>query len=165
MSSKSGGAKKRKGQDGKRIIADNRRARYDYTIDEVFEAGIQLRGTEVKALREGKASLGEAYAEVKEGEAILVNAFIPEYLQANRFNHEPRRPRKLLLHRREIDKLAAAIQRKGMTLIPLKLYFNDQGLVKVELGLAHGKKLADKRQTERDRSWQRDKARLLRERG
>lgn len=165
MSSKSGGAKKRQGQDGKRIIADNRRARYDYTIDEVFEAGIQLRGTEVKALREGKASLGEAYAEVKDNEAILVNAFIPEYLQANRFNHEPRRPRKLLLHRREIDKLAAAIQRKGMTLIPLKIYFNDQGRVKVELGLAHGKKLADKRQTERDRSWQRDKARLLRERG
>ncbi|MBN4051855.1 SsrA-binding protein SmpB [Parvibaculum lavamentivorans] len=165
MSSKSGGAKKRGVIDGKKVIADNRKARYDYTIDEVFEAGIVLRGTEVKALRDGKASLGEAYAEVKNAEAFLVNAFIPEYLQANRFNHTPRRPRKLLLHRREIDKLAASIQRKGMTLIPLKLYFDDVGRVKVELGLAHGKKQADKRQTDKDRSWQRDKARLMREKG
>lgn len=165
MSSKSGGAKKRGVVDGKKIVADNRKARYNYSIEEVFEAGIQLRGTEVKALREGKASLGESYAEVKNDEAFLVNAFIPEYLQANRFNHEPRRPRKLLMHRREIDKLAAAIQRKGMTLVPLKIYFNEKGRVKIELGLALGKKNVDKRQTEKDRTWQRDKARLMRERG
>lgn len=165
MSSKSGGAKKRGVVDGKTIVADNRKARYNYSIEDVYEAGIQLRGTEVKALREGKASLNEAYAEVKNGEAFLVNAFIPEYLQANRFNHEPRRPRKLLMHRREIDKLAAAIQRQGMTLVPLKIYFNKTGRVKIELGLAQGKKNVDKRQTEKDRSWQRDKARLMRERG
>ncbi|CAJ1412047.1 unnamed protein product [Effrenium voratum] len=165
MSSKSGGAKKRRGEDGKKIVADNRKARYDYSIDDVFEAGIVLRGTEVKALREGKASLGEAYAEVKDGEAFLVNAFIPEYLQANRFNHEPRRVRKLLLHAREIEKMGASVQRKGMTLIPLKIYFNDKGRVKIELGLAQGKRQADKRQTEKDRSWQRDKARLMREKG
>jgi SsrA-binding protein len=165
MSSKSGGAKKRGVVDGKKIVADNRKARYNYSIEDVYEAGIQLRGTEVKALREGKASLGESYAEVKDGEAFLVNAFIPEYLQANRFNHEPRRPRKLLMHRREIDKLGAAIQRQGKTLVPLKIYFNETGRVKIELGLAQGKKNADKRQTEKDRSWQRDKARLMRERG
>jgi len=165
MSSKHGGAKQRGVVDGKKIVADNRRARYDYTIEDVFEAGIMLRGTEVKALREGKANLGDAFAEVKDGEVFLVNAFIPEYLQANRFNHTPRRPRKLLMHRREIDKLAASIARKGMTLIPLKIYFNEAGRVKIELGLAHGKRQADKRQTEKDRSWQRDKARLMRERG
>jgi len=165
MSSKHGGAKQRGVVDGKKIVADNRRARYDYTIEDVFEAGVMLRGTEVKALREGKANLGDAFAEVKDGEVFLVNAFIPEYLQANRFNHTPRRPRKLLMHRREIDKLAASIARKGMTLIPLKIYFNDTGRVKIELGLAHGKRQADKRQTEKDRSWQRDKARLMRERG
>jgi len=119
----------------------------------------------VKSLRDGKASLGEAYVEVRNGEASLLNVNIPEYLQANRFNHEPKRPRKLLLHRREIDKLGAAIQRQGMTLIPLRLYFNAEGRIKVELGLAHGRKMADKRQADKERSWQRDKARLMRERG
>ncbi|MBG52965.1 MAG: SsrA-binding protein SmpB [Alphaproteobacteria bacterium] len=165
MSSKAGGAKKRNATDGKRIIADNRRARHDYTIEDVFEAGISLQGSEVKSLRDGKASLGEAYVEVRNGEASLLNVNIPEYLQANRFNHEPKRPRKLLLHRREIDKLGAAIQRQGMTLIPLRLYFNAEGRIKVELGLAHGRKMADKRQADKERSWQRDKARLMRERG
>ena len=165
MSSKSGGAKKRGVQDGKRIIADNRKARYNFAIEEVFEAGLQLTGTEVKSLRNGQASLVEAYAEVKDGEAFLVNAYIPEYLQANRFNHETKRPRKHLLHRREIDKLGASIQRKGMTLVPLRLYFNAEGRVKIEIGLAAGKKQADKRQTEKDRTWARDKARLMRDRG
>ena len=166
MSSKSGGAKKRRGADeGRRVIADNRKARYNYSISDVYEAGIMLAGTEVKALRQGQASLNEAYAEVKDGEAFLVNAFIPEYLQANRFNHQTRRPRKLLLHRREIEKLSSAVQRQGMTLVPLKIYFNEQGRVKVEIGLASGKKMADKRQTEKERSWKRDKARLMREKG
>ncbi|MEQ9517916.1 MAG: SsrA-binding protein SmpB [Parvibaculum sp.] len=165
MSSKAGGAKKRSSNDGKRIIADNRRARHDYTIEAVFEAGISLQGSEVKSLRDGKATLGEAYVEVRNGEASLLNVNIPEYVQANRFNHEPKRPRKLLLHRREIDKLGAAIQRQGMTVVPLRMYFNDQGRVKVELALAHGRKMADKREASKERSWQRDKARLMREKG
>ncbi|WP_420558901.1 SsrA-binding protein SmpB [Tepidicaulis sp.] len=164
MSSKAGGAKKRKDESGK-IVADNRKARHNYFIKDTYEAGIMLTGTEVKSLRTGAASLGESYAQIKNGEVYLINAHIPEYLQANRFNHAPRRPRKLLLHAREIAKLSDAVNKQGMTVVPLRLYFNDRGIAKVELGVAQGKKMADKRQTEKDRSWQRDKARLLREKG
>ena len=164
MSSKAGGAKKRKDESGK-IVADNRKARHNYFIKDTYEAGIMLVGTEVKSLRTGAASLGESYAQIKNGEVYLINAHIPEYLQANRFNHAPRRPRKLLLHAREITKLSDAVNKQGMTVVPLRLYFNDRGIAKVELGVAQGKKMADKRQTEKDRSWQRDKARLLREKG
>jgi len=155
----------KKKDDGFKIIADNRKARYAYAIDETLEAGIMLVGSEVKSLRGGKSTISESYAQAKDGELFLVNAYIPEYTQASRFNHEPRRVRKLLVHKREAAKLAAAIQREGMTLIPLKLYFNAKGRAKVELGIAKGKKLHDKRETEKNRDWQRDKARLLRNRG
>ena len=165
MSSKSGGAKRRSGDAGRRIVSDNRKARHNYELGDIVEAGLQLVGTEVKSLREGKASLNEAYAGEKGGEMFLYNAFIPEYEQASHFNHEPRRARKLLLHRREIERLAAAVQREGMTLVPLKIYFNERGIAKVELALGRGKKLHDKRQAEKDRSWSREKARLLREKG
>ena len=164
MSSKSGGAKKKEA-DGRKIIADNRKARYNYSIVDTYEAGIELKGSEVKSLRGGQASLNEAYAQAKGNEITLLNAYVPVYAQANQFNHETRRPRKLLLHRREIDKLSQAVLRQGMTLVPLKMYFNARGRVKVELGLAQGKRLADKRETEKERSWQRDRARVLRERG
>jgi SsrA-binding protein len=165
VSSKSGGAKRSQKDAGKRVVADNRRARYDYEIVEVLEAGLQLFGSEVKSLREGKASLGEAYASREDGELYLLNGYIPEYLQSGRFNHEPKRRRKLLLHRKEIDRLAAAVQRDGMTLVPLKLFFNDRGIAKLELALAKGKKMHDKREVEKERTWNREKARLLRERG
>lgn len=144
-----------------RVVADNRKARFEFEIGEVFEAGIELRGTEVKSLRHGRTNLGESYAGEHGGEIFLYNAYIPEYLQANRFNHETKRPRKLLLHRRQINKLIGAVQRDGMTIVPLKLFFNDKGYVKCEIALAKGKKLHDKRQTEKDRDWNREKARLL----
>ncbi len=165
MSSKSGGAKKARKEPGRTVVADNRKARFNYEITETFEAGLQLVGTEVKSLREGKASLGDSYAGETGGELFLINAYIPEYQKASRFNHETRRPRKLLMHRREIGKLAGAVQRDGMTLVPLKLYFNERGIAKLELALARGKKVHDKRQAEKDRTWSRDKARLMRERG
>jgi SsrA-binding protein len=165
VSSKSGGAKRSHKDAGKRVVADNRRARYDYQIVEVVEAGLQLFGSEVKSLREGKASLGESYAGQEDSELYLLNAHIPEYPQSGRFNHEPKRRRKLLLHRKEIDRLAAAVQRDGMTLVPLKLFFNDRGIAKLELALAKGKKMHDKRETEKERTWNREKSRLLRERG
>ena len=155
----------KKKDDGSKMIADNRKARYAYAIDSVLEAGIVLTGSEVKSLRNGKATIAESYAQAKDGEIFLVNAYIPEYSKASRFNHEPKRVRKLLVHKREAAKLAAAIQREGMTLIPLKMYFNAKGRAKVELGIAKGKKLHDKRETEKQRDWQRDKARLLRNRG
>jgi SsrA-binding protein len=148
-----------------KIVADNRKARFNYAIGEVFEAGVALTGTEVKSLRDGKAAIAESYAASRDGELWLYNVNIPEYLQANRFNHAPKRPRKLLLHRRQINKLIGAIEREGMTLVPLKLYFNERGRAKIEIALARGKKLHDKRETERKRSWERDRARLLRERG
>jgi len=148
-----------------RIVADNRKARFNFEIGQVFEAGIMLKGTEVKSLRGGKATLGESYATVEGDELFLVNAYIPEYLQANQFNHETMRPRKLLLHRREIDKLSNAIRREGMTVVPLKMFFNDKGRAKVEVALAKGKKLHDKRETEKKRDWDREKGRLLRDRG
>ena len=148
-----------------RIAADNRRARFNYEIGQVFEAGIALQGTEVKALRGGKATIAESYAAPKNGEIWLYNSYIPEYLEANRFNHEPRRPRKLLLHKKEIARLAQAIEREGMTIVPLKIVFNEKGRAKVEVALARGKKLHDKRETEKQRDWNRDKARVLRDRG
>jgi SsrA-binding protein len=148
-----------------KIAAENRKARYHFEIMDTFEAGIMLTGTEIKSLRGGKATIGESYAEIKSDELILVNAYIPEYLQANRFNHEPKRPRKLLLHRRQIDKLADAIARDGMTVVPLKVYFNERGRAKIEVALARGKKLHDKRETEKARDWKREQGRLLRDKG
>ncbi len=165
MSSKSGGAKKKLGE-GRKLLADNRKARFHYSIGEIFEAGIELFGSEVKSLRMGGGSLNEAHAQAtKSGEIMLVGANIPVYMQAHQFNHETRRPRKLLLHRRQIDKLLQAVQHQGMTIVPLKMYFNDKGRVKVEIALAQGKKVADKRETEKQRDWQRDKARLMRDKG
>ena len=148
-----------------RTVAHNRKARFNYAIGETFEAGIALTGTEVKSLRQGKATIAESYADSRGGEIWLVNANIPEYLQGGRFNHAPKRPRKLLLHRRQISKLIGAVEREGMTLIPLKLYFNDKGRAKLELALARGKKLHDKRETEKKRSWERERGRLLRAKG
>jgi SsrA-binding protein len=148
-----------------KIVADNRRARFNYEIGEVFEAGIALTGTEVKALRQGRATIAESYADSRHGEIWLLNANIPEYLQGGRFNHAPKRARKLLMHRRQINKLAGAVEREGMTLVPLKLYFNEKGRAKIEVALARGKKLHDKRETEKKRSWDREKGRLLRAKG
>ena len=147
------------------VVADNRKARFNYFIDETMEAGVALTGTEVKSLRLGKATIAESYADSRGGEIWLINSNIPEYLQANRFNHTPKRPRKLLLHKRQIDKLIGAVERQGMTLVPLKLYFNERGRAKVELALARGKKLYDKRDTDKQRSWQRERGRLLRQKG
>lgn len=149
----------------RRLVAENRKARYNYEIIETFEAGIALQGSEVKSLREGKANIAESYASAEKGEIYLINSSVQEYRQANRFNHDERRPRKLLLHKREIARLIGATEREGMTLVPLRLYFNDRGIAKVQLALARGKKLHDKRETEKTRDWQRQKARLLRERG
>ncbi len=149
-----------------KIAADNRRARYNYELGETFEAGIMLAGTEVKGLRTGKATIAESYASVeRSGEVFLINATIPEYLQANRFNHDPKRRRKLLLHAREIAKIAQAVEREGMTIVPLKLYFNDKGRAKLEIALAKGKKLHDKRETEKKRDWKREQGRLLKQHG
>lgn len=148
-----------------KVVAENRKARFNYSIEDTIEAGIMLTGTEVKSARNGKSTIAESYADSKGGEIWLVNANIPEYLQANRFNHEPRRSRKLLLHKRQINRLIGAIEREGMTLIPLKMYFNGQGRLKLELALAKGKKLHDKRETEKKRDWSREKSRLLRARG
>ena len=149
----------------RRIVAENRKARFNYEIEETFEAGLALQGSEVKSLRTGKANIGEAYAAEERGELYLLNAYIAEYAQAARQNHNPRRPRKLLLHKREMNRLIGAIQREGLTLVPLKLYFNARGIAKLELALARGKKLHDKRQSERKRDWERQRARLMRERG
>jgi SsrA-binding protein len=148
-----------------KVVADNRRARYNYEIGETFEAGIALTGTEVKALRQGRATIAESYADSRGGELWLVNANIPEYQQGGRFNHAPKRPRKLLLHKRQIDKLSGAVDREGMTIVPLKLYFNEKGRAKLEIAVARGKKLHDKRETDKKRSWDRERARLLRSKG
>ncbi len=148
-----------------KVVADNRKARFNYEIGETFEAGIALTGSEVKSLRAGKATIAESYADARAGEIWLVNANIPEYLQAGRFNHAPKRARKLLLHKRQIGKLAGAVEREGMTIVPLKLYFNDKGRAKIELAIARGKKLHDKRETERKRSWERERGRLMRLKG
>ncbi len=154
-----------KDQSGRRVVAENRKARFNYEIMDTFEAGLVLTGTEVKSLREGKANIAESYATEEGGEIWLINSYLPEYLQANRFNHETRRRRKLLLNKREVRKLIGAVQREGMSLVPLKIYFNERGRAKLELALARGKKLHDKRETEKKRDWDRQKARLLRERG
>ncbi len=148
-----------------KVVADNRRARYNYEIGDVFEAGLVLTGTEVKSLRSGKATIAESYASAEKGELFLINATIPEYGHGNRFNHEPKRPRKLLMKAREIAKLTQGVAREGMTLIPLKVYFNDRGRAKLTLAIGRGKKLHDKRATEKERDWNREKSRVLRDKG
>ena len=151
--------------DKKKIVAENRKARFEYFIEDVYEAGIALQGTEVKALRFGEGSIAESYAEIRGEQAWLVNANIPEFSHGNRFNHEPKRPRKLLLHLRQIEKLHGAVASEGMTLVPLSIYFNSRGRVKVELALAKGKKTHDKRESIKEREWKREQGRLLRDRG
>ena len=149
----------------KKIVAQNRRARHDYFIEDTLEAGLVLTGTEVKSLRQGRGSVAESYAAERGGELYLQNAHIPPYEAASRFSHEPRRPRKLLVHRRELAKLIGQIRREGYTVVPLSIYFNPRGIAKVELGLARGKRKADKRESEKKKDWQRQKARLMREKG
>ena len=151
--------------DKKKVVAENRRARFDYAIEDKVEAGIALTGTEVKSLRFGEGSIAESYAEVKDGEVWLVNSNIPEFSHGNRFNHEPKRPRKLLLNSREIGKLFGAVARQGMTLIPLSIYFNSRGRAKVELALGRGRKAHDKREHEKEKDWKREQGRLLRRHG
>jgi SsrA-binding protein len=155
----------RKAVPGRKIVAENRKARFNYEIGEALEAGIALTGTEVKSLRESRANIAESYVSPENGEIWLINANIPEYRQASHFNHNPRRPRKLLLHKKQIGRLMGAVQREGMTIVPLRLYFNDRGRAKIEVALARGKKLHDKRETEKARDWAREKGRLLREKG
>lgn len=156
-------AKKKHASDNNKLVAENRRARYDYAIEDTLECGLMLMGSEVKSLRNGGANIAESYASVEDGELWLINAQIARYEQAKTFGHEERRRRKLLVSKRELSRLWAAIGRQGMTLVPLKLYFNDKGRAKLLIGLAKGKKTHDKRETERKRDWQKQKARLLRE--
>ncbi|EQB02534.1 SsrA-binding protein [Sphingobium wenxiniae] len=151
--------------DKKKIVAENRRARFEYFIDDVFEAGIALQGTEVKSLRFGEGNIAESYAEVRDEQVWLVNSNIPEFSHGNRYNHEPKRPRKLLLHEREIAKMHGAVARQGMTLVPLSIYFNGRGKAKVELALARGKKTHDKRETIKERDWKRDQQRIMKAHG
>jgi SsrA-binding protein len=165
MSSKSGGAKKSAARGGITVKGDNRRARHDYELLETFEAGIELVGSEVKSLRGSSVNLGEAYAAMKGNELYLINSNIPEYREANRFNHDPKRPRRLLLHRKQIDRLAVGVLREGLTIIPLKLFFNPRGRVKVDVALAKGRQLHDKRENSKQRDWDREKGRLLRDKG
>lgn len=155
---------KQKKQNSGTIAADNRKARYNYHVLEEYEAGICLVGTEVKSLRSGKANIAESYAEPKDRELFLLNAYIPEYGKAGQyFNHDPRRPRKLLLHQKEIKRLSGKVEQKGLTLIPLSLYFNARGLAKLKLGLCEGKTKYDKRESEKKRDWERQKQRIMRE--
>jgi SsrA-binding protein len=155
-----------KKDDGRKRIAENRKARFEYAVGDTYEAGIQLTGTEVKSLRAGQANIAESYASAEKGGIFLINAYIPEYKAAGAFfQHDPRRPRRLLLHKKEIHKLAVAVERQGMTMVPLELYFNEKGRAKLRLALATGKKLHDKRADEAKRDWQRQKARLMREKG
>ncbi len=157
-------AKKKNNDPESKTVAQNRKARFNYFIEDTLEAGIMLTGTEVKSLRSGQASINESYADVKEGALYLLNAHIPEYTKAHgKLQHEVRRPRKLLLHRREMDKLIGAVQRKGTTIVPLAIFFNKRGIAKVSLGIASGKKQYDKRETEKKRDWQREKSRIMRE--
>lgn len=148
-----------------RTVAENRKARFAYEVQDTLEAGLALTGTEVKSLREGQANIQESYATVEGGELWLINSYVPEYSAGNRFNHEPRRRRKLLVSRRELARLAQAVEREGMTIVPLRLYFNERGIAKLQIALARGKKLHDKRETVKKRDWSREKARLLKERG
>lgn len=157
-------AKDKKSTNSK-TVAENRKARFSYEVIDTYEAGLALTGTEVKSLREGQANIQESYASAEDGEIWLINSYVPEYLQGNRFNHEPRRRRKLLLKKKEMAKLAQGVEREGMTMVPLKIYFNDRGRAKLLLAIARGKKLHDKRETERQRDWSREKSRLLKERG
>jgi SsrA-binding protein len=161
MAEKEAGKKSMNG----RLVADNRKARFNYEFVDTLEAGLQLTGTEVKSLRNGQANIAESYATEEQGEIWLINSYIPEYLEANRFNHNPRRRRKLLLHRREMARLAEAVNRQGMTIVPNRLYFNDRGVVKLQIALAKGRKAHDKREDSKKRDWQREKGRLLREKG
>ena len=149
----------------RKLVAQNRKATHEYFIEEHVEAGLQLMGSEVKSLRAGKASIAEAYAGPYQGEIWLTNAHIAEYAPANRFGHDPKRPRKLLVHKRERDRLLGQVRKEGYTLVPLSIYFNDRGLAKLDLGLAEGKKKADKRESVKQRDWQRQKARVMREKG
>ena len=151
--------------DKHKVVAENRRAKFDYAIEENFEAGIALTGTEVKSLRAGEGGIAESYAEVRDGEVWLINSNIPEFSHGNRHNHVPKRPRKLLLHTREIDRMTGAVERKGMTLIPMAIYFNSRGRAKVDLALAKGRQARDKREYIKERDWQKNKARVLREHG
>lgn len=151
--------------DKKKIVAENRRARFDYAIETVYEAGIALTGTEVKSLRFGQGSIAESYADIEDGAVWLINSNVPEFSHGNRYNHEPKRRRKLLLHEREINKLHGAVAREGMTLVPLSVYFNSQGRAKVELALAKGRKDHDKREHIKAREWKKEAGRLMRERG
>ena len=155
----------RKSDPNSKVAAENRKARFSYEVIDTFEAGLVLTGTEVKSLRGGHANIAESYASMEGGELWLINSYLPEYLQANRFNHEPRRRRKLLLKKREMARLAQGVERDGMTMVPLKIYFNDRGRAKLLLALARGKNVADKRQTVKDRDWKREQARIMRERG
>lgn len=155
----------KKAEPNRKLVAENRRARFDYSIEDVIEAGIQLVGTEVKSLRSGRANIAESYASTERGELWLINATIPEYPPAGQFNHEPRRPRKLLVRARELKKLAAAVEREGRTIAPLKLYFNDRGIAKIEVAIGAGKKAHDKRAATKDREWKRQQGRLLRDKG
>lgn len=157
--------KKKPSDDNNKLVAENRKARYSYAVEDTIEAGLALVGTEVKSLREGQVSIVESYASPEKGEMWLINSAIQPYPQAKHFNHEERRKRKLLLKRREIERLKQARDRQGMTIVPLKLYFNDRGIAKLLLGVAKGKNVADKRQTEKKRDWGREKARLLRDKG
>ena len=155
----------RKADPNNKTVSENRKARFSYEVLDTVEAGLVLTGTEVKSLRQGQANIQDSYASVEGGEIWLINSYLPEYLQANRFNHEPRRRRKLLLNKREMAKLSQSIDREGMTLVPLKIYFNDQGRAKLLLAVGRGKKLHDKRESEKQRDWSREKGRLLKERG
>lgn len=155
-----------KKEDGHKTVAENRKARHEYFVTDTYEAGIMLTGTEVKSLRSGHANIGESFAEAEDDGLYLINAYIPTYQDAGRFfQHEPRRKRKLLLHAKEIHKLAIAVQRKGMTIVPLELYFNERGRAKLKLALAEGKKLHDKREDDKKRDWNREKARIMRDKG
>ncbi|WP_370319935.1 SsrA-binding protein SmpB [Oricola sp.] len=158
-------ATRKKSDPARKIVAENRRARFNYEIDDTVEAGLVLQGTEVKSLRNGEANIAESYVSEEGGEIWLINSYIPEYLEANRFNHEPRRRRKLLLNKREMARMAQSADREGMTLVPLKLYFNDRGLAKLQVAIAKGKKTVDKRETVKKRDWDRQKARILKEHG
>jgi len=155
----------KKSDPNNKTVAENRKARFSFEVLDTFEAGLMLTGTEVKSLRQGQANIQDSYASVEGGEVWLINSYLPEYLQANRFNHEPRRRRKLLLNKREMSRLAQGVEREGMTMVPLKIYFNDKGRAKLLLAIARGKKLHDKRQTEKLRDWNREKSRLMKERG
>ena len=158
-------APRKKADPNNKTVAENRKARYNYAIEDTLECGIMLEGSEVKSLREGKANIAESYASVEDAELWLINSYLPAFEQAKTFGHEERRKRKLLVNKRELAKLWQGVGREGMTLVPLKIYFNDKGRAKLLLGLAKGKKLHDKRETEKQRDWQKQKSRLLKERG